>query len=304
MQRTKLVTSADLTRQEVDFLMEEAEKLRGKTTQDLSGKICATLFLEPSTRTRLSFESAILRLGGKLINITDATQSSVKKGETLEDTIRVMEQYADLIVMRHPQAGAAERAAAVIQKPFINAGDGPNQHPTQALLDTYTIRREVGGVDGKIITFVGDLKYGRTVHSLLYLLALYKPEKIHFVSPPALRIPPLYTSILQKSGIPFQETQDLLPCLPETDILYMTRIQEERFEDPKEYRRLKGCYILTPALVEQGKNSMKILHPLPRIDEIEHGVDGMVQAAYFRQVENGVYMRMALLKELVKNSSV
>ncbi len=299
MKRTQLITSADLTREEVDFLIDQAERLRDKRTNGVEGKICATLFLEPSTRTRLSFESAILRLGGKIINVTDPASSSIKKGETLEDDVEMVDKFADAIIMRHPESGAAERAVKVTKKPFLNAGDGPNQHPTQALLDTYTIHREAGSIDGKTIAFVGDLKYGRTVHSLLHILSLYKVGKLIFVSPKALRMPEKYTQILKEKGIEYEETEQLTPILPGVDILYMTRIQQERFIDPSEFEELRGSYILTPEVVRQGKGEMKILYPLPRIDEIKVEVDEMPQAAYFRQVENGVYMRMALLKELI-----
>ena len=302
MKRTQLTTSSNLTREEVDLLIEEAERLRGKQSNDLEGKICATLFFEPSTRTRLSFESAILRLNGKWINVTDPGTSSLKKGETLEDTIRMADKFADAIIMRHPETGAAERAAKITQKPFINAGDGSNQHPTQALLDIYTIKREAGSVNGKNIAFVGDLKHGRTVHSLLYLLALYHPSKIIFISPKSLKIPSHYTQMLDEKGIHYEEREEFDEWISEMDVLYMTRIQKERFESAEEYEKLKGYYVLTPNMVKQGRDTLRVLHPLPRIDEIEKEVDDLPQAAYFRQVENGLYMRMALLKELIGNN--
>jgi len=301
MKRTQLTTSADMTRAEVDFFIEEAESLRGKNTDDLKGKIVATLFLEPSTRTRLSFEAAAHRLGASVITIADPKTSSVSKGETLADTIRVVEKYADIIVMRHPTAGAAEEAVKYTKKPFLNAGDGPNQHPTQSLLDIYTIKREVGGIDGKTIAFVGDLKYGRTVHSLTYILCLFKPKKIIFISPRELKVPEKYTEMLKEKGIEFEETSDLDSKMPEIDVIYMTRIQQERFESEAEYVKLKGSYIMTSKTVKLGKESLRILHPLPRVDEITSEVDDMPQSACFRQVENGVYMRMALLKHLSNN---
>jgi aspartate carbamoyltransferase len=301
MKRTQLTTSADLTREEVDFFMKESEKLRGKNTNDLKGKICATLFLEPSTRTRLSFEAAAHRLGASVITIADPGTSSLKKGESLADTIRTVEKYADLIVMRHPEAGSAEEAVKYTKKPFINAGDGPNQHPTQSLLDIYTIKRESGGIDGKTIAFIGDLKYGRTVHSLTYILCLYKPKKIIYISPKELKVPEKYIKMLKEKGIKYEETSDLEKKMPEIDIIYMTRIQKERFESEAEYTKLKGSYILTSKIVKMGKKSLRILHPLPRVDEIASDVDDMPQSACFRQVENGVYMRMALLKNLAKN---
>jgi aspartate carbamoyltransferase catalytic subunit len=301
MKRTQLTTTADLTREEVDFFIKEAEKLRGKRTSDLKDAIVASLFYEPSTRTRLSFESAIHRLGGRVITVSDAATSSIKKGETLADTITMVDNYADIIVMRNPVSGAAAEAIKYTKKPFLNAGDGSNQHPTQAMLDMLTIYREAGTIDGLTIAFVGDLKFGRTVHSLLYILAQYKIKKIIFVSPAELKIPAEYTDMLKKSGIAYSEETDLNKNVPEMDIMYMTRIQKERFEDLNEYEKLKGSYVLTPEVVKLGKPSLRILHPLPRIDEITVGVDALPQAAYFRQAENGVYMRMALLKNLWKN---
>lgn len=301
MLKTQLISTADLERKDVDFLIEEAEKLRGKRTEDLKGLIVASLFYEPSTRTRLSFESAALRLGGKLITVADASTSSMKKGETLEDTIRMIEKYADVLVMRHPKEGAAAVAIRETKKPFINAGDGANQHPTQALLDMYTIHREMGRIDGLTIGFVGDLKFGRTVHSLLYLLCLYKVKKILFISPKELKIPNEYLGLLKRAGIPYAEDSDLNKHVPEMDILYMTRIQQERFNDPAEYAALKGSYILNSSIVKMGKPTLRVLHPLPRIDEITTEVDKMEQAAYYRQAENGIYMRMALLKTVAKN---
>lgn len=302
MNRTQLYTSADLTRAEVDHLIEQAENLRNKRTKDLEGKIVATLFFEPSTRTRLSFESAILRLGGQFIHVTDAKTSSVKKGESLEDTIRMAELYADALVMRHPQAGAAERACNVTQKPFLNAGDGANQHPTQSLLDAYTIHREVGSIDGKTIAFVGDLKYSRTVHSLLYILRLYNPKKIIFISHKNLALPEKYKQMLSQTSISFEETDDLARTMPELDVLYTTRIQEERFENPEEAKKMKGIYVVTPKVVKMGPEHLRIMEPLPRIDQISPEVDALPQAAYFRQAENGVWMRMALLKYVMKNA--
>jgi len=301
MNRTQLTTSADLKREEVDFLMKEAEELRDKRTDDLKGKVCASLFFEPSTRTRLSFESAILRLGGSIFNVANASSTSMKKGETLDDTIRVIEKYADILVMRHPKEGAAAEAIRWTDKPFLNAGDGANQHPTQALLDIYTIKREMGKVDGLTIGFVGDLKFGRTVHSLLYVLAQYDIKKIIFISPTQLKIPNYYLEMLTEAGIEFVEDSELNKHVPEMDILYMTRIQQERFENLEEYYFLKGSYILTSDVVRLGKPEMRVLHPLPRVDEITVEVDMMDQAAYFRQSENGIYMRMALLKNLSKN---
>lgn len=301
MKRTQLITTADLTREEVDFLIKEAESLRGQNTTDLDGKIVATLFFEPSTRTRMSFESATLRLGGKYFNVANASSTSMKKGETLDDTIRVIDKYADILVMRHPKEGAAAEAIRFTDKPLVNAGDGANQHPTQALLDIYTIHREMDGIDGLTIGFVGDMKFGRTVHSLLYILAQYKIKKIIFISPEQLKIPNHYLDMLKEKGIEYLEDSELNKHVPEMDILYMTRIQQERFDNLEEYYFLKGSYILTSDIVRLGKPSMRVLHALPRVDEITVEVDQMEQAAYFRQVENGVYMRMGILKNLAKN---
>jgi len=300
MKRTQLITTADLNREEVDYLIKEADYLRDKRTDDLKGKIVASLFFEPSTRTRLSFESAILRLGGGIFNITDAKTSSAKKGESLEDSIKVIDSYADIIVMRHPESGSAQRAINVTKKPFINGGDGSNQHPTQALLDIYTIQREMGTIDGLTIGMAGDLKNGRTVHSLLTILIHYD-VKIVLISPEKLSMPEKYINLLKENGVEFKEESDLEKNIPELDVLYMTRIQEERFDTPEEYEAVKGAYVLTANMVNSGKSSIRVMHPLPRVDEIDTDVDELEQAAYFRQAENGVYMRMALLKTLNNN---
>ncbi len=301
MDRIQLITLADLTKEEVDFLIPEAENLRDKRTKDLGSVIVASLFYEPSTRTRLSFESAAHRLGAKVITVADIESSSISKGETLADTIRTIEKYADILVMRHPQEGSTEEACKYTKKPFINAGDGANQHPTQALLDVYTIHREMGGIDGLTIAFVGDLKFGRTVHSLLHILSLYNIKKILFISPDKLKMPQKYLDLLKDKNIERIEDTALEKHMPEIDILYMTRIQKERFESKEEYESLKNSYILTSHIVKMGKPTLRIMHPLPRVDEISTDVDNMEQAAYFREAENGIYMRMALLKNLWKN---
>ena len=300
MKRTQLVTTADLTREEVEFLIKEAKALKGKTTDDLEGKVVASLFFEPSTRTRLSFESAVHRLGGRIITVANASSTSMKKGETLDDTIRVVDKYADIFVMRHPKEGSAAEAIQFTEKPFLNGGDGANQHPTQALLDMYTIQDEMKKIDGLTIAFVGDLKFGRTVHSLLYLLAQYD-VKVLFISPEQLKIPNHYLDMLKRDKVEYLEDSELNKHMPDIDVLYMTRIQQERFENLEEYYFLKGSYILTSEVVRMGKPSLRVMHPLPRVDEITFEVDQLDQAAYFRQSENGVYMRMALLKTLSKN---
>jgi aspartate carbamoyltransferase catalytic subunit len=301
MNRTQLLTTEDLTRDEVDFLIEEAQKMREiGQTEDLKGKRVATLFFEPSTRTRMSFETATLRLGGQYVSVADASTTSTKKGETLADTIQVFDKFVDVIVMRQPVAGATAQAAKYTKKPVINGGDGSNQHPSQALLDMLTFYREHGRIDGLTIAFVGDLKFGRTVHSILYLAALYK-VKLIFISPAELKMPQKYLDFLDEKGIEYVEDTDMEKHIPDMDVLYMTRIQKERFDNPEDYEALKGVYVLTADKVKKGKGSLRVMHPLPRVDEITTDVDELPQAAYFREVENGVYMRMALLKNLLKN---
>lgn len=262
----------------------------------LHGKVLASLFYEPSTRTRLSFETAMQRLGGNVITADGLQFSSMYKGETIEDTMMVVGQYADIIAMRHPEKGSADRAAAVSPVPFINAGDGPGQHPTQALLDLYTIRKERGTLDDISIAMVGDLKFGRTVHSLSFLLGLYDNVRFTLISPPELRMPEKVTEFYTEHGITFTEEDDIEAGL-DCDVLYMTRVQQERFEDPAEYERLKLRYVLTADHLK-GK-SPTIMHPLPRVGEISTDVDALPNAAYFREVRNGVIMRMALLSMLL-----
>ncbi len=260
----------------------------------LKGKILATLFFEPSTRTRLSFETAMQRLGGGVISMASAEGSSAAKGETVADTARTVSQYADVIVIRHPRIGSAKEAADAASIPVINAGDGAGQHPTQALLDTYTIYKELGSLKNLVISMVGDLKNGRTVHALVELLSLYE-ARLYFVSPEGLRMPEEITLNLKKKGIEIEETEDLEKAASESLLLYMTRIQKERFTDLTEYERVKGQYIVDEAFLRKLKKKITILHPLPRVDEIRPEVDSYSGAAYFRQVRNGVFVRMALL---------
>lgn len=268
------------------------------------GKILASLYYESSTRTRFSFESAMLRLGGKIISTENASYfSSAIKGESLEDTIRTVDKYADVIVLRHPQEGSAQIAAEYSVVPIINAGDGTGEHPTQALLDTYTMKRDLGGLAGLKVAFVGDLLNGRTVHSLIYLLALYSgseyypsESKIYFVSPKELKIPKTYKDHLTDKAIVYEELEDVEDIINKVNVLYVTRVQKERFKDQDEYERLKDYYIID----EELKNKMKkqesiIMHPFPRVYEISKEVDKDNRAAYFRQIENGLYIRMALL---------
>ncbi len=279
---------------QISLIMEK--KSREKEELDiLKDKIMASLFFEPSTRTRFSFESAILRLGGKVISTTDAIYSSMTKGETLKDTIKTVEKYADIIVIRHPQKGSAKIAARCTKIPVINAGDGPGEHPTQALLDFYTIKKEKRRVSGLKISMVGDLKYGRTVHSLVKLLSNYENLEFCFISPKELKMPKEYLEILKEKKIKYTETDNLECNLGDLDVLYMTRVQKERFENEKDYEKLKDSFILNKKLLEKAKNGMIVMHPLPRINEISTDVDCDPRAKYFDQVENGLFVRMALL---------
>jgi aspartate carbamoyltransferase len=256
--------------------------------------VVACLFYEPSTRTSSSFIAATERLGGQVIPINEVRYSSVMKGESLKDTIRTLECYADLIVLRHPETGSARVAAEIARKPIINAGDGTGEHPTQALLDIFTIKEEMGTIDGLTVTMLGDLKYGRTVHSLARLLALYK-VRMNFVSPEMLHLPENVRSFLRERAVPFAEYEDLDAVLRDTDVLYVTRVQKERFEDLNDYEKVKGSYVITPEVMARAKERMVLMHPLPRVGEISEDVDRDPRAAYFRQVENGLYIRMALL---------
>jgi aspartate carbamoyltransferase len=260
----------------------------------LKGKILANLFYEPSTRTSSSFTSAMERLGGSVIPINEVRYSSVTKGESLPDTVRTLDCYADVIVLRHPEVGSAALAAKYARKPVINAGDGIGEHPTQALLDAFTIKEELGHIDGLTVTMLGDLKYGRTVHSLARLLSLYK-VKIHYVSPEILRMPAEIIEELQRKGIEQTEHTRLEEVLPETDVLYVTRVQKERFEDPAVYESVKDAYVITPEVMKAAKQRMIVMHPLPRVYEISMDFDDDPRAAYFRQMEYGLYVRMALL---------
>lgn len=271
------------------------KELKGKGSLPLlKGKILATLFYEPSTRTRFSFETAMQRLGGGVISMASAESSSAAKGESLADTARTISQYADAIVIRHPRIGSAKEAADAASVPVINAGDGAGQHPTQALLDIYTIHKELGSLNGLTASMVGDLKYGRTVHALVELLCLFK-ARLFFVSPAILRMPEEITSHLREKGIEVVETEDLAKAAAESQLIYMTRIQKERFADLSEYERLKGSYVIDGDFLKRLKKQTTIMHPLPRVDEIREEVDGYPGAAYFRQVKNGVFVRMALL---------
>lgn len=294
-----ILSGDQFTREELEEVLDVATEFQARLQKTpaldlLSGYVLATLFFEPSTRTRLSFETAMHRLGGRVIGFSGAESTSVAKGESLADTVRTVDQYADVIVIRHPRIGSAREAAEVAEHPVINGGDGAGQHPTQALLDLFTIRAERGRIDGLTIALCGDLKYGRTVHSGVWLYRHYRCRLI-LVSPDALRMPADIVAALRAEGVPVEETADLEAALAQADVLYMTRIQKERFSDPAEYERLKGSYVLTREMVERINPRVTILHPLPRVDEIAPDVDGLPNAAYFRQARNGVYVRMALL---------
>lgn len=288
------------SRTELDELFAAARRMedvvRAGGNRSHEGRIMTTLFFEASTRTRLSFESAMSRLGGSVIGTENAAQfSSAIKGETLEDTIRIVSGYSDVIVMRHTDIGAAKRAAAVADVPVLNAGDGAGEHPTQALLDAYTIEKEAGRIDGVRIAMVGDLAYGRTVHSLSYILANYKDVMIYYISPENVRIPSSVKRYMDEKGIRYEETTDLDAVAGSIDVLYQTRIQKERFPSPEEYDKAAGQYIVDEKLMSlMSKNSI-VLHPLPRAGEISEAVDGDPRAAYFRQAQNGLYIRMALV---------
>jgi len=285
-------------REAVEDLFASADRMRTlpRRAAPLRGRILATLFYEPSTRTRLSFESAMLRLGGGVISTENAREfSSAIKGETVEDTIRIVAGYGDAVVIRHYEQGAAHRAAAVSPVPVLNAGDGPGEHPTQALLDLYTIRHELGRIDGLRIALVGDLRFGRTARSLARLFRLTSGTELVFVSPPAVAMGDDIRAELSAAGIPFRDEPDLAAVLPEVDIVYQTRIQKERFPTSEEYAAVRGVYVIDRAALDRLNPAAVVLHPLPRVDEIAPDVDADPRAAYFRQAENGVFVRMALL---------
>jgi aspartate carbamoyltransferase catalytic subunit len=272
----------------------EKELKRKGTIPLLRGRLVATLFFEPSTRTRLSFEAAMQRLGGGVLSMGAVESSSVAKGETLSDTARTVAQYADVIVLRHPRTGSAKEAADAVDIPVINAGDGAGQHPTQALLDFYTIRKELGSLKNLTISLVGDLKNGRTVHALVEVLSHFD-VRFYLVSPGLLRMPGEITARMREEGCKVTETEDLTLAASKSDLIYMTRIQKERFADLSEYEKVKGSYILNREFLDRLNKNITILHPLPRVDEINPDVDSYPGAAYFRQMRNGIYVRMALL---------
>ncbi|MHC1779367.1 MAG: aspartate carbamoyltransferase [Bacteroidales bacterium] len=293
-----LISIHDFSCEEILSTLKMAAYFEENPSQQLfADKVVASIFFEPSTRTRLSFETAANRLGARVIGFSDIGNTSVTKGETLKDTIIMVSNYADMIVMRHPLDGSARYASEVSSVPVINAGDGSNQHPTQTLLDLYSILKTQGRLENLKINMVGDLKYGRTVHSLLQAMSHFNPEFL-FTSPEELKMPQEYKEFLMKRGIPYRETTNLSEGINDSDIIYMTRVQRERFTDPVEYERVKNVYSLNLSMLEGSKPNMKILHPLPRVNEISQDVDNSKHAYYFEQAENGVYTRMAIIAKL------
>jgi aspartate carbamoyltransferase catalytic subunit len=290
----------------IERLFAAADQMRElpRPAAPLAGQILATLFYEPSTRTRLSFESAMLRLGGNIISTENAREfSSAIKGETVEDTIRIVNGYADAIVIRHFEQGAAHRAAGVSRVPILNAGDGPGEHPSQALLDLYTIGHELGRIDNLRVALVGDLRYGRTARSLARLLRLTEGTELVFVSPPAVPMGADIRAELTEAGVPFRDEPDLDAVLSHVDVVYQTRVQKERFASAEEYESAKGQYVIDAEAMHRLNPGAILMHPLPRVDEITTAVDADPRAAYFRQAHNGVYIRMALLNQLLGNGS-
>lgn len=294
-----LISIHDFTKDEILHILEVAKEFEANRSQRLlDGKVVACIFFEPSTRTRLSFETAANRLGARVIGFSDSTNTSVSKGETFNDTIKMVTNYVDLIVMRHPLEGSARYASEIATVPVINAGDGANQHPSQTLLDMYSILKTQGRLDGLTINMVGDLKYGRTTHSLLQAMSDFDAKFI-FTAPDELRMPDEYKDFLDRKGIEYTETDKIENHIDDTDILYMTRVQQERFTDAMEYERVKDVYRLDASMLKNARPNMKVLHPLPRVGEIAQNVDETPFAYYFKQAENGLYVRMAIIAYLM-----
>jgi len=300
MKSKSLVSIDQCTKEDILRILDNARKFEDNPNRNLlEGKVAATLFFEPSTRTRLSFETAINRLGGKVIGFQDASTTSSSKGETLKDTILMVSNYADLIVMRHHLEGAAKYASEITDIPIINAGDGANQHPSQTMLDLYSIQKTQGKLTDLTITMVGDLKYGRTVHSLISGMSHFNPT-FHFVAPDELRMPEEYKLFCDKHNIKYYEhTAFSEEVINETDILYMTRVQRERFTDLEEYQRVKNVYILKSQMLENSKDNLRVLHPLPRVNEIAYDVDDSPKAYYIQQARNGLFARQAIICEVL-----
>lgn len=299
MKNKSLISINDIQKTDYESILDLAEEFEINQRQDiLKDRVVATLFFEPSTRTRLSFESAASYLGAKVIGFTDAATSSVKKGESLKDTILTVSNYSDIIIMRHPKEGSARYASEVSPVPIINAGDGANQHPTQCLLDLYSIRKTQQKLDGLNVALVGDLKYGRTVHSLVIAMTNFNTT-FHLISPLELKLPSAVKQHIKNKNLKYHQYTDLEEVIPKVDILYMTRIQKERFADPLEYERVKNAYILKSSMLENAKSNLKVLHPLPRVNEITIDVDDHPTAYYFQQAKNGVFVRQALLSRIL-----
>ncbi len=299
MKNKSLVSISDYSKEEYLKILDLAAEFEANPVQDiLNGYVVATLFFEPSTRTRLSFESAVNRLGGRILGFSDAGTTSSTKGETLRDTILTVSNYADLIVMRHPVEGGARFASEISPVPIVNAGDGANQHPTQTLLDLYSIRKTQGRLDNLNIFMIGDLKYGRTVHSLLQALSHFNTT-FYFISPDELKMPDEYKMYLDKLGLNYHEHKEFTDIVDKADIIYMTRVQKERFSDPIEYEKTKNAYVLRANMLENAKPNMKVLHPLPRVNEIHLDVDSHPSAYYFKQAQNGVYARQAIISSIL-----
>lgn len=296
MNCNSLVSIDDISKDEILHLLRQAQYFEQRPDQKiLDGKVVATLFFEPSTRTRLSFETAVNRLGGRVIGFSDASTTSSSKGETLKDTIKMVSNYVDLIIMRHYLEGAARYATEVTETPIINAGDGANQHPSQTMLDLYSIYKTQGRLDNLTITMVGDLKYGRTVHSLLMAMRYFNPT-FRFVACDELKMPAEYKQFCDLNGIRYTEHTDFSPAVIDTsDIIYMTRVQRERFTDIMEYERVKNLYTLHNSMLDNSRDNLRILHPLPRVNEISYDVDDNPKAYYFQQAKNGLYARQALI---------
>jgi len=294
-----IISILDFTRNELEMIFEETDRMleiAGRGTDILRGKVMATAFFEPSTRTKLSFQAAMLRLGGSYIDLPPEQLSSRAKGESLADTIRMLDAYADVIVVRHRVEGAAKFAAEIAEAPVINGGDGTRDHPTQAMVDLYTIKRELGKLDKLVVGVLGDLKYGRAARSFVLGVSKFEPEKIYLISPQLLRPKEDLLEYLDKTGIEHEVIEDLRGVLPELDVLYVTRIQRERFPDPVEYEKVKGSYRVTAEILTEVKDELIVLHPLPRVDELDFSVDSTRYAKYFVQASYGVPLRMALLK--------
>jgi aspartate carbamoyltransferase catalytic subunit len=299
MKNRSLVSIDDFSTEDILKILRLAREFENEPTQNLlEGKVIATLFFEPSTRTRLSFESAISRLGGKIVGFSDSSSTSVSKGETLNDTIRTVSNYCDLIVMRHPLEGSSRFASEIAKVPIINAGDGANQHPSQTMLDLYSINKTQGRLENLNIFLVGDLKYGRTVHSLMMAMSRWNAT-FNFISPEELKMPEEYKLYLDNAGLKYYEHSDFTDIISRADIIYMTRVQRERFSDPIEYEKVKNVYVLRNSMLKNTKPNMRILHPLPRVNEIHTDVDSNPKAYYFEQALNGVYTRQAILCSLL-----